>query len=144
MNDRDFVTGIRIAALTLAVCILFFALTLTGCATKPPTLTPEEEQAVAVGCDNNPECMLAVTDEIIASKILQLEYEREDRRIVRRDKLIVFLNSCDQTKGVVLIETLRIGRSSLPNKMQKIKALRKWGYKYTHENVHRRALRHDF
>lgn len=141
MNDNDFIVTLRIAA--CVAFLVFLTLAMTGCATKPPELTPEEEQAVAVGCDNNPECMLAVTDEIIASKILQLEYEREDRRIRQFDKLIIYLNACDKTKGLVVLEKIKIGRSKLPNKRAMRNARREYGYAYTHDNVSPKLRQHD-
>jgi len=73
-----------------------------------------------------------------------LQDEKEDRRLVKRDELIQYLNACDQADGLVLIETIYSGRSVLPNDRQERKALKEWGYKYTHSNVNKRARIHDF
>jgi len=75
---------------------------------------------------------------------IQLQYEKEDRRIVRRDKLIIFLNACDAASDLVIVEIRRIGRSSLPNSRQKADAIKEFGYPYTHDNVNRRARQWDF
>jgi len=84
------------------------------------------------------QCLTAAADYV------QEQHEAEDRRIVKRDKLIAYLNACDQAKGFVIIETIKIGRSNLPNDRQKDRAKKEWGYKYTHANVSRRARIHDF
>ncbi len=74
---------------------------------------------------------------------IQLQHEKEDRRLVRRDKLILFLNACDAHQSLVLVEKITVGRSTLPNSRQKAKARREYGYPYTHDNVSRWARRGD-
>ena len=74
---------------------------------------------------------------------IQLQHEKEDRRLVRRDKLILFLNACDAHSGLVIVEVIKSGRSTLPNSRQKAKAMREYGYPYTHDNVSRWANRSD-
>ena len=74
---------------------------------------------------------------------IQFQHEKEDRRLVRRDKLIDFLNACDATIGLAIIETRRVGRSVLPNSRQRRKARKEYGYPYTHSNVNRYARKSD-
>ena len=74
---------------------------------------------------------------------IQLQHEKEDRRLVRRDKLIDYLNACDAHPSLVIVEVIKSGRSTLPNDRQKTKAMREYGYKYTHDNVSRWAHRSD-
>ena len=69
--------------------------------------------------------------------------EAEDRRLIKRDKLIIFLNACDSHTDLVIMET-RHGRSMLPSDREKRKALREYGYKYTHGNVHKHARQQQF
>ncbi len=70
---------------------------------------------------------------------IQLQHEKEDRRLVRRDELIIFLNACDAHPRLVIVEKRSIGRSPLPNERQKRQARKKFGYPYTHDNVSRKA-----
>ncbi|KKL65340.1 hypothetical protein LCGC14_2155960 [marine sediment metagenome] len=42
MNDNDFIVTLRIAA--CVAFLVFLTLAMTGCATKPPELTPEEQK----------------------------------------------------------------------------------------------------
>jgi len=69
---------------------------------------------------------------------------KEDKRLVRRDELIAFLNQCDRAEHLVVMEIIKSGRSQLPNKFDMKKAMREWGYRYTHNNVNPRARIHDF
>ena len=79
-----------------------------------------------------------------AAKYKQEQYDRADRRIVRRDELIIFLNACDAEPRLVLVEFHHIGRSPLPTQRQKRIAHQDYGYPYTHDNVDRKAMRNDF
>ena len=74
---------------------------------------------------------------------IQLQHEKEDRRLVRRDELIRYLNACDAHPSLVIVEKIKVGRSTLPNSRQKAKARRESGYPYTHNNVSRWARRSD-
>ena len=79
-----------------------------------------------------------------AAKYKQEQYDKEDRRIVRRDKLIVFLNACDALPYLIVVEFRHSSRSLLPNSRKQRIARREYGYPYTHSNVHRHARLHDF
>ena len=96
--------------------LLFVCITMIGCAGTPLT---EAER-------------------------IQLQHEKEDKRLVRRDKLIAFLNACDNHPSYVLVEKRGMGRSPLPNNKRKDEAMEKHGYKYTHDNVGRQAHQADF
>ena len=74
---------------------------------------------------------------------IQLQHEKEDRRLIRRDKLIDYLNACDAHPSFVIVEIIKSGRSTLPNDRQKRKARMEVGYPYTHDNVSRWASRSD-
>ncbi|KKL81958.1 hypothetical protein LCGC14_1989580, partial [marine sediment metagenome] len=56
---------------------------------------------------------------------------------------IVFLNSCDASVKLSIMETIHL-RSVLPNKQQMRKARQEYGYAYTHDNVSQKARRTDF
>ena len=88
-----------------------------------------------IGCASTP---LTEAEEIA------FQHEKEDKRLVKRDELIMFLNACDARQGLVIVEIIKSGRSVLPNSWQQSKAQRELGYKYTHNNVDRRARRRDF
>ncbi len=83
------------------------------------------------------------TTNLTEAEMIQLQHEQEDRRLVRRDELIDFLNACDASPRLVIVEMIRVSRSTLPNSRQKTKARREYGYPYTHSNVSRRAMRSD-
>ena len=73
----------------------------------------------------------------------QAEHEKADKRLVARDRLIIFLNGCDADGRFVVMEK-RSGRSKLPNSRQQAKAKREYGRPYTHDNVHPQAKSWDF
>ena len=79
-----------------------------------------------------------------AAKYKQEQYDKADRRLVRRDKLIVFLNACDAIPYLVVVEIRHTGRSLLPTSRKQRVARREYGYPYTHDNVHRNARLYDF
>lgn len=64
------------------------------------------------------------------------QYEQEARRNQRHDQLVAFLNACTRHPNGVILETIRVGGSSIRN--------RKQGEPYTIENVSRNARRNDF
>ena len=115
---------------------------LVGCASIPE-LTPAEVTKIHQSCSGEAVCIINTTDAAIAAKIQQLEYEAEDRRIRRRDELIVFLNACDNTKGMVVVEFRRLGKSKLPDERVQRRSRRDYGYAYTHNNVSPRLRKHD-
>ncbi len=123
--------------------MILASILLVSCVSTPE-LTSAEVTEIHQSCSGEAVCIINTTDAAIAAKVAQLEYEREDRRLVKRDKLIVFLNSCDADKDLVILEIIRLGRSKLPNEFARRKALREYGYKYTHDNVHSQARMYDF
>ena len=80
-------------------------------------------------------------EELTVEERIQLQHEKEDKRLVRRDELIQYLNACDAHPSFIVVEVIKSGRSTLPNSRQKLKAKREFGYPYTHENVSRWARR---
>ncbi len=123
--------------IVLAFCFAVVVLLVGGCGSIP--LTKDECNGATFPTAHEHElCLKAAKD------YEQEQYEKEDRRIKRRDKLIVFLNGCDALPNAMIFETIKMGRSKLPNGRERQKALKKYGYKYTHGNVDRRALRSDF
>lgn len=120
--------------------ILFLMLLfgLFGCAGIP--LSKDECNATLFPTAHEHELCLKA-----ASDYEQAEHEKEDKRIIRRDKIIAFLNACDQNNRLVVVEIRRgAGRACLPNERQQRDAKREYGYKYTHDNVCRRAHRSNF
>jgi len=67
--------------------------------------------------------------------IQQEQYEAEDRRAKRLDKVVAMLNACDASDSHVIVEVRRGGRSQLPTKREQRKARKEYGYAYTHENL---------
>ncbi len=112
---------------------------LASCAAVPPPTREECNVKTFETKDGLAKCLFADSEYVIK------QFKLEEKRVEKRDKLIIFLNACDNTSGVVLVEIRRVGwRSMLPNSRAKGKALKQYGYKYTHDNVGRRAQRHDF
>jgi len=67
-------------ALTLLVIVL------SGCAT--PLLTPEDHEAIAVYCEAEESCIKERTE-------VKKEYVRENRRILKRAKLMAHIRACE-------------------------------------------------
>lgn len=105
-----------------------------GCVAAPE-LTPEEVTQINVMCKDDATCIIEQTDDATRRMLERLEYEREDRMIKRRDKVIVFLNGCDAAESLVIVETIKTGRSQLPSSREKARARKEYGYAYTHDNV---------
>ena len=140
MNNKDLLVAIRIAA--LAALLVFLLLAVAGC-TNTPELTAAETTVITLACKDNAICIVDATDKAIASKVAQLEYEAEDKRIIKRNKLIVFLNVCDASPDHIIMEIVHL-HTQLPNSLQKRRSKQKFGYAYTHDNVGRHARRTDF
>jgi len=136
MKSRDFI-DILMTVITLAFCIAVVLL-VVGCAVVPP-LTHDQcnatKYATAMEHEN---CLRA------AAKYEEEQHEKEDRRLIKRDKLIIFLNACDAHPELVLMEVRRGGRSNLPTDRQRRRAIKEHGYKFTHDNVDKRARIHNF
>ena len=115
--------------------IITFAL-LLGCAGVPLTHDQCNATKFPTAMEHE-QCLRA------ASEYEQEQHEKEDRRLIKRDKLIVFLNACDASPNLVLGEKQHM-RSRLPNDREIMRARREYGYPYTHDNVHRHAIRQDF
>ena len=80
-------------------------------------------------------------EELTIEERIQLQHEKEDKRLVRRDELIQYLNACDAHPRLIIVEVIKSGRSTLPNSRKKAKAKRETGYPYTHNNVSKWARR---
>lgn len=118
----------------------FFLLIVFGCASVPEYLSFEKCNATKFATAmEHEQCLNA------AAKYEQEKYDRENRRIIRRDKLIVFLNACDRAESRVIMEK-RFGRvrSMLPTDREKRAAMKQFGYHYTHDNVHPKADLNNF
>ena len=113
------------------------ALILSGCAAIPFTHDQCNATKFPTAMEHE-QCLLA------ASKYEQAQYEQENSRLIRRDKLIIWLNACDVRKDLIVLEVLHVGRTSLPNQRAKEKSRERYGYAYTHMNVSRKARRNDF
>lgn len=119
--------------------LLALLMGLLGCAAIPP-LTHDQCNATKFPTAHEHElCVKAAED-------YQTEQdELQDKRNIRRDKLIMYLNACDANASLVLVEVRRgSSRACLPNDRSKRKALKEYGYKYTHDNVCPRAFQQDF
>ncbi len=115
---------------------------MAGCA--GPQLTSQQITEINVLCKDDATCIVERTDVAMKEMLEQLEYEREDRRIQARDECIIFLNACDASDSLVVVEVIKSGRTQLPNARQKRDARREYGYTYTHDNVGKYARKSDF
>jgi len=116
---------------------------MAGCVAAP-ALTPEQVTQINVVCKDDATCIIEKTDAAMDALLVQLEYEREDRLTKQRDACVSFLNACDAADNLVVVEVIKSGRSQLPNDRQKRKAMREYGYAYTHNNVGKYARKTDF
>ena len=117
--------------------LLALLMGLLGCASIP--LSKDECNATLFPTAHEHELCLKA-----ASDYETEQYELADKRAVKRDKLIVFLNACDADYKLAIMESKRSYRGCLPNDREKRKALREYGYKYTHDNVCRKGRASDF
>ena len=109
---------------------------LSGCAAIPLSFEQCNATQFATAMEHE-QCLLA------ASTYAQEQYEAADKRNIRRDKLIVFLNNCDASVTNIVFEKQH-RRSALPNKRQMRKAKTQYGVAYTHDNVSQHARIIDF
>ena len=120
------------------IVFILIMLGLFGCASIPP-MTYDQCNATKFPTAHEHElCIKGAKD------YEQAEHEKADKRLVKRDEIILFLNACDADLRLVIVEIIRVGRACLPNDRLKRKALKEYGYKYTHGNVCPRAFRQDF
>ena len=119
--------------------LLALLMGLLGCAAIPPLTHDQCNATLFPTAHEHEACLKAAGD------YEQAEHEREDRRLIRRDEIIMFLNGCDSYSNLVIVEVIRgSSRRCLPSDREKLKALKEYGYKYTHENVCPRAFQQDF
>jgi len=118
----------------LIACILVVML-VVGCASIPLTHDQCNATKYATAMEHE-QCLRAAED------YQQKQHEKEDKRLIKRDDLIIFLNSCDKHQELVVMEKIHI-RSCLPSKLQQRRARREYGYPYTHDNVRKCANRAD-
>ena len=118
--------------------LLALLMGLLGCAGIP--LSKEEcNSALSPTAHEHELCLKAASDYEIEQD------ELADKRLIRRDKLIIFLNACDADTRLILVEVKSgSSRSCLPNNREKRRAIREYGYKYTHYNVCRKGRKSDF
>ena len=125
MNVR-LVREIAQAIAVLVVCI-FIVILVVGCANIPFTME-ECNAAVSPTAHEHELCLKAATD------YEQEQHEREDRHLIYLDELVIMLNACNDSSSLVIVEDVHI-RSCLPSDRAKRKALKEYGYEYTHDNV---------
>ncbi len=122
--------------LRLSLIVSILLLGGVGCAGIP--LSVDQCNAATYATAHEAElCLKAAADYVTE------QYDREDRRIKRFDKLIAKLNACDRLAQYSVVEIRRIGRSKLPNSREMTKARRTHGYPYTHDNVNPRIMSLD-
>lgn len=134
MKQRDML----VECIKIYIVVLFcvFIVMLVGCAEVP--LLHDQCNATKFQTAHEHEQCLKLADDY-------QEYldEKEDKRLVRRDKLIAFLNSCHASEEYVLIEK-RHGRGNLPTKREQHKRTRAGLPVFTHDNVRRHAQLGDY
>lgn len=118
--------------------LLALLMGLLGCASIP--LSKDECNATLFPTAHEHElCLKAASDYEVEQD------ELADKRLIARDKLIIFLNACDADDRLVIVEIMKgTTRSCLPNEREQRVAKREYGYKYTHNNVCRRGWIADF
>lgn len=119
----------------MKISVILCILLLTAGCVAAPELTPEQVTQINVLCKDNATCIVEQTDDAMRRLLERLEYEHEDRATQRLDKMVIFLNACDASDSLVIVEVIRGGRSQLPSEREKRKAMKEYGYKYTHENL---------
>ena len=119
------------------VAMSILLLWVVGCANIPFSVDQCNATLYETAMEAN-QCLNA------AASYEQEQYDREDKLTLKRDKLVVFLNNCDAAVDLVIVEYIKFGRSKLPSKRDQSKAKQEYGYKYTHDNLHRNARRSDF
>jgi len=125
-KDRKLARELFKLAVIGVFCVMVLSLTL-GCAAIPLTHDQCNATKYATAAEHE-QCLRA------AAEYEQEQHEREDRRLIKRDKLIIFLNACDRSDDLVVFERIYM-RSCLPTQRQKNDAMEEYGYKYTHDNV---------
>jgi len=135
-EDRKLAWALTKLIVVCVFCVMALLL-VYGCAAIPLTHDQCNATKYATAMEHE-NCLRA------AAKYEEEQHEKEDRRLIKRDKLIIFLNACDAHPDLVLMEVRRGGRSNLPNNRQRRRAIREHGYKFTHDNVDRRARQHDY
>jgi len=107
--------------------ILLSALILSGCAVVP--LSHDQCNATKFPTAHEHEqCLLAAT-----------KYEEElnaqaDRRLIRMDKQVAALNTCDLSPNHAIVEMQR-GKSQLPSERVRRRTKREYGVAFTHQNI---------
>jgi hypothetical protein len=134
MNKRDRNLARELTKLVVVgfFCVLVIGM-VVGCSGTPRITHDQCNATKFPTAHEHEQCLLA------ASKYEQEKHEREDKRLIRRDKLIQHLNACHAHPTYVVMEVKRGGRGCLPNKREKQRAVREHGYPYTHENVRKCA-----
>ena len=123
----------------IMIVACLFGLILGGCASIP-RVTHDQCNATKFPTAHEHELCLEAAD------AWQTEQdEREDRRLIRMDKLILKLNACQAHKDYMVIEKRHGGfRGCLPTEREQRKAVREYGYPYTHDNCCKHLSAADF
>lgn len=79
----------------LLIVLLVVGLTV-GCASEP--LTKKQLSTISSECLYDPACMVAKQNALI----LDLEYEREDKREIKRDAVVALINWCRAGGNIML------------------------------------------
>jgi hypothetical protein len=74
---------------------------MAGCVAAP-ALTPEQVTQINVECNDNATCIIEKTDAAMETLLVQLEYERQDRRNIEVDKLCALMLTCRATENLII------------------------------------------
>ncbi len=79
---------------------------MAGCVAAP-ALTPEQVTQINVECNDDAVCIIEATDKAMENLLFQIEYERQEKRDIERDKLCAVMQSCKASADHVMYTTRR-------------------------------------
>lgn len=129
---------VRLIVATIFVAVLL-GLIIGGCA-GIPRITHDQCNATKFPTAHEHQLCLDAAD-----AYEQEQHEREDRRLVRLDKMIINLNACAAHDDYGVVEKRHGGfRGCLPTERAQRRAVQEYGVPYTHDNVCKHLSRSDF
>jgi len=81
---------------------------MAGCVAAP-ALTPEQVTQINVECNDDAVCIIEATDKAMENLLFQIEYDRQEKRDIERDKLCAVMQSCNASNEHVMYTTRRVG-----------------------------------
>lgn len=81
---------------------MLVVMSLFGCA-GGPELSEEEEKILISTCRGDEGCLFAERASMIEKKKIELEYEREDRRIQEEDSIKALVEWCKAQQGMSIL-----------------------------------------